>query len=334
MPESPKQRAVTVAVLGTGSIGARHMEVFHESGAEVIAVPLRKSRVAELCEAGWLCAESLAEAEHRGANAVIIATDTGRHARDIEDAFNLGLNVLVEKPMAPSATDASRLPRLAGEKGLVFFVGCCLRFDPGLNHIKSRLGDLGDIHSVRIECGSFLPEWRPDRDYRQSYSARAEEGGVLRDLIHEMDYALWLFGLPQWIFGTLSNFSQLGVESEELADALWVTPSGCMVSISLDYLTRRPRRCLYISGSKGSFEYCLLSRRLVVNMAGQDAKEIGFDRRPNDVYLDQAGEFLRAVSGHAPKRLATGEDGLRALGVCDAWRQSSVSGSRELPSIS
>ncbi len=36
---------------------------------------------------------------------------------------------------------------------------------------------------------SWLPDWRPDRDYRESYSARLDEGGVLRDLVHEIDYA-------------------------------------------------------------------------------------------------------------------------------------------------
>ena len=50
--------------------------------------------------------------------------------------------------------------------------------------------------AVRVECQSWLPYWRPERDYRESYSARADEGGVLRDLVHELDYAIWAFGGP------------------------------------------------------------------------------------------------------------------------------------------
>jgi predicted dehydrogenase len=77
-----------------------------------------------------------------------------------------------------------------------------------------------------------------------------------------------------------------------------------------------------------------LSRKLTMHVAGEEPSERVFDRRPNDVYLDQAAAFLSAISGSVPQRLATGEDGLRALQVSDAWRRSSTSGSRERTSTS
>lgn len=307
------------------------MIVLRESGIEAIPVPLRSGRRAELQGSGWRCAESLRAASGMGARAAIIATETGRHVRDAEEALDLGMHVLVEKPMAPTAADALHLPQKAAAQERGLFVGCCLRFDPGLAFIRKRISEFGEIHSVRIECGSFLPEWQPGRDYRLGYSARADEGGVLRDLIHEVDYAIWLFGFPQWVFGTLSNLARIGVESEELADAIWVTGSGTSVSLSLDYLTRHPRRRLSISGSQGSFDYCLLSRKLITHIAGKDPHEMVFARRPNDLYLDQVSEFMSVIAGNPRDRIATGEDGLHALGVCDAWRKSSASGCRERP---
>jgi predicted dehydrogenase len=79
----------------------------------------------------------------------------------------------------------------------------------------------------------IFPEWRPARDYRESYSASSEQGGVLRDLIHEIDYAVWLYGKPVAIIAQLSNSGRLGIAAEESADLLWRTPCGATVSIRL-----------------------------------------------------------------------------------------------------
>lgn len=333
MPKISYEQVGPIAVLGTGSIGSRHMNVLRELGVGVIPVPLRETRRAELKKDGWNSSESLQAAAEIGASAVIIATDTGRHARDIEQALDLGLDVLVEKPMTPSAAEAHHLPLFAEQRERNLFVGCCLRFDPGLNYIRENLSPFGEIHSVRVECGSFLPEWRPERDHRLGYSARAAEGGVLRDLIHEVDYAIWLFGFPEWVFGTLSNFSRIGVNSEEMAEGVWRSGSGGTISLSLDYLTRHPRRRISVSGSRGSCDYCLIARHLTIRVVGEEIREITFPRQDNDLYFHQTAEFLEAISGHSASRLATAEDGLNALIVCDAWRKSSASGSREYTSL-
>jgi predicted dehydrogenase len=68
-------------------------------------------------------------------------------------------------------------------------------------------------------------------------------------------------------------------------------------------------------------------------MVGEETREITFPRQDNDLYLHQTSEFLEAISSHSASRLATAEDGLNALIVCDAWRKSSDSGSREYTSI-
>jgi predicted dehydrogenase len=101
----------------------------------------------------------------------------------------------------------------------------------------------------------------------------------------------------------------------------------------LDYLTRHPRRRISVSGSHGSYDYCLISRHLTIRMVGEETREITFPRQDNDLYFQQASEFLEAISGQSTARLATAEDGLNALIVCDAWRKSSDSGSREYTSI-
>ena len=139
--------------------------------------------------------------------------------------------MLVEKPLGPNTTGLSVIAHDIERGGRPVYVACDLRFDTSLLHFRRRLLDVSAIHSVRIECQSYLPAWRPDRDYRQSYSARAEEGGVLLDLIHEIDYAVWLFGAPSEGPAQLRNSGRLGIQSEEAADLHWQTPLGAALSI-------------------------------------------------------------------------------------------------------
>ena len=67
-----------------------------------------------------------------GANLAVIATDTARHVSDAEEALRLRMSILLEKPMASFAKEARHLPQLASKCGLRLFIGCPLRFDPGL----------------------------------------------------------------------------------------------------------------------------------------------------------------------------------------------------------
>jgi predicted dehydrogenase len=79
---------------------------------------------------------------------------------------------------------------------LVVESGFMLRLHPNLLWLKSFLeaGELGDLFYCRAAVGQYLPDWRPSQDYRMSYSASATCGGVILDLVHELDLVTWLFG--------------------------------------------------------------------------------------------------------------------------------------------
>ncbi|WP_298654045.1 Gfo/Idh/MocA family oxidoreductase, partial [uncultured Proteiniphilum sp.] len=68
------------------------------------------------------------------------------------------------------------------------------------------------------------PDWRPNTDYKKSYSAKKEEGGgVSIDLIHEWDYLIYLFGFPQEVYNLQGKFSHLDINSEDLESAINAT---------------------------------------------------------------------------------------------------------------
>lgn len=318
----------TIAVLGTGSIGSRHLRLLRgAAGVKVIAVPVRPGRAADLNREGYEVCGSLGETAQRGARHAIVATDTGRHASDAAEALGLGMAVLVEKPLAAEKDSAVELCRNAEQARRELFVGCVLRFSESLGRFRELLGGIGDVHSVRIECRSYLPDWRQARPFRDSYSARAGEGGVLRDLIHELDYAVWIFGWPNAVRADLRNLGRLNIEAEETAELAWVTDSGASVSIGLDYLSRPARRRMRVCGTGGTLEWDGISGTTTLTPALGSGKTIVSAQGRDAMLQAEHLAFLAAGRGGggdgADPRLATFAEGARALAICDAARLSS-----------
>lgn len=295
-------------------------------GAEVSAIPVRSARRSELQAIGFEVCSDLEDAIAAGPRAVVIATDTSRHIADLRSALELSCAVLVEKPLAPDSSGLPEVARLITAGAGPVYVACDLRFDLSLLHFRQRVHEIGPVHAVRIECQSYLPDWRPDRDYRQSYSARAGEGGVLLDLIHEIDYAVWLFGAPSRVFARLQNSGRLGIESEEAADLYWETPDAAAISIRLDYLSRTTHRTMHAYGELGEIVWDGVAQTVTLSITNQPPQTEHFPQERDATMRDQNTAFLQAACGGAPGILTTFVEGAVAVSICDAARLSSASG--------
>lgn len=326
----PLTPEVGVLVLGSGSIGMRHLGVLTDlPGVDVEVAPIRGERRMELAALGYRLAPP-SYLDRAAGRAVVIATDTARHARDLEEVVEAGAAaVLVEKPLAASLKDLREARHLIEQAPVPVFVGCCLRFDMGLAAFRERLPALGKVYDVDVEARSYLPDWRPDRDYRYSYSAREGEGGVLLDLIHEIDYSTWLFGRPSRVAADLSHTGLLGIDSEDRACLRWQTESNVGVTLHLDYLCRVPVRRMTAYGSEGTMTWDFLSRSVTLRLAGQEPLQSVAAGERGDLYRDQMRAFLGVARGCAGGPLATGLEGARAVALCDAARRSSASGKTE-----
>lgn len=304
----------------------RHLNVISKSDqVDVFAFPKRRGRTGELASQGYAVVESWAQVQELGIQFAIIATDTIEHAQDIHSAFQAGCDVLSEKPLTVDANSALPLMQLAKVFGKNLYVGTCLRFQETLNIFRESLPQIGNIHSVHIECRSYLPEWRPQRPFKDSYSAHPNEGGVLRDLIHEIDYATWIFGWPQAVFAKVRATQRLGIMAEDVSDLIWETENGSVVSISLDYLSRPPRRTMVAFGELGTLEWDGLLRQVKLSLAGMDAVVHQSMQSPDEMYQDQDLDFIlqNKTSSTSLTKLASDEDGIRTLAICDAARLSS-----------
>lgn len=309
----------------------RHLEALrYIADAHAIAIPQRPSRLRELADAGYTVCHDLDQAMKQWSPGLcIVASDTGRHLDHALTSLAKGCHLLIEKPLATNASDALKICDAARPEKRNVFVGCVLRFCKSLHCCRDMVGELGRVHSVRIECQSYLPDWRLSRPYRESYSARQDEGGVLRDLIHEIDYAGWLFGWPLDVYAKVKNLQRLGIDADEAADALWEAPCGATVSIRLDYLSRPSRRFMTICGEHGTLTWDGIQHHVVLALHGHPIREADLSQSRDDMFQAQLRAFIASATQGVQTFLATGDEGVKALAVSEAARRSAVSGRQE-----
>ncbi|MDL2252532.1 Gfo/Idh/MocA family oxidoreductase [Ruminococcaceae bacterium OttesenSCG-928-I18] len=149
-------------------------------------------------------------------------------------------------------------------------------------------------YSVRCICSSYLPGWRPEVDYRNVYSARKEMGGgVVLDLIHEWDYLIDLFGMPDKSYCISGHFSDLEIDSEDLAVYIARYPHFSL-ELHLDYFGRKERRNIEIFTDEGTIVADFIEGTIKMPYGNI----ISYKEQPNKKYLREMAYFLSYVRGH------------------------------------
>lgn len=224
-------------VVGYGSIGARHARILEQLGCIVGVVSARSDVHARRFP-------SVAEAVAGFApDYVVVANETTRHLGTLSELEQVGYDgpVLVEKPLGEPDE-----PPYTGKNRSVF-VAYNLRFHPVVVELDARIKGRRLVFA-EIRCGSYLPDWRADRDYRTTASAKkASGGGVLRDLSHELDFANWLFGPWKRLAALGGRFGPLEIETEDVFTLLVETDACRVVTISLNYFERREERRIIVN---------------------------------------------------------------------------------------
>ena len=122
-------------------------------------------------------------------------------------------------------------------------MACPLRYNAVLQYVKENV-DLDRVYSARAISSSYLPNWRPGQDYRNTYSAHKDlGGGVSIDLIHEWDYLTWLFGMPTECYSMINKVSNLEIDSDDLAIYIGKNDKTTF-ELHLDYFGRQTQRTL------------------------------------------------------------------------------------------
>ena len=224
---------------------------------------------------------------------VIISNPTFLHKQALLEILPLNIPVFLEKPPFSDLLDIDAIVDNLKQRKILSYTAFNLRFLECLKYLKDHL-EQDKINEVNIYCGSYLPDWRPGSNFRNSYSTKQEMGGgVHLDLIHELDYTLWLFGKPEKISSTLSSHSTLKIEAIDYAHYV-LEYSRFTLTITLNYFRKDPVRTI---------EVVELDRTLKANLLTNSILEMSSQRtifQSNkstiDTYVAQMDYFLQMLS--------------------------------------
>jgi predicted dehydrogenase len=233
---------------------------------------------------------------------VFICTPPVFHTPQIRLALLAGANVFVEKPLSNGLEEVDDLITLAESRNLTVQVAYNLRFNPGLRRVKELLeaNAIGQVLWARIETGQYLPEWRPWQDHRQSYTARRElGGGIILDLSHELDYALWLLGEPREIVCMAGTMTDLVVDVEDCASILMRYANGRFADVHMDCIQRGgyTRSCKLV-GEQGTILWEDVDNQVRTYRSKTNAWDtFAYQHEWNDTYVYELVHFFSAVGG-------------------------------------
>lgn len=301
------QLEMKALVIGYGSIGKRHTRLLENMDLKVAVVSRRSisytPRYYNLIKAldDWQ------------PGYVVVANRTSEHYESLKvlSEQNFKGRVLIEKPLFnwTQSFPKNQFSKIA--------VAYNFRFHPLLVQLKNLLDKSSSLVSASIYVGSYLPRWRPQVDYRESYSAHKQQGGgVLRDLSHELDYVLWLFGSWKELTARGGHFSSLEINSDDVYSLLMQTYRCPLVSIHMNYIDRIPRRKLIVNTDRHTIAVDLYANTM--NVDGHLTKIM---LEYNDTYCEQH----RTMLSSSMKQLCTLQEAMETMVTIEAAEQASHS---------
>ncbi len=201
---------------------------------------------------------------------IIISNPTSKHFSTIEKCLSFRVPLFIEKPLFSKLDNGYNLIKKIQKLNVKTYIACVLRFHPVIRFFKDYIkGSTNQINEVNVYCGSYLPEWRPGKDFRKNYSAvKGLGGGVHLDLIHEIDYVYYLFGKPIKVHKLLSSKSTLNIETTDYANYC-LEYNTFNVSIILNYYRTDAKRTMEITYEDRTLLGDLINSTISDNIHGE-----------------------------------------------------------------
>jgi predicted dehydrogenase len=300
------QFIVPVAVIGVGEHGRSHARQFKEvGGAELVGVyDLRTERCRHVAaELGVRPFGSLEEALD-SVRAVSVVIPTTYHAAVALEAFDRGVDVLLEKPISRTLEEADRLIHRAEAQGRILQVGHVERFNPGVVAAKAitRNPLFFEVHRLGV------------------FSPRSLDVDVVFDLmIHDLDLILWM------VEAEVSDVRAVGLpvlsDKVDIANARVEFENGSVANLTASRAsTEKVRKFRYFQ----PYEYISIdfSRRdaLVISVDRSDSNpQMGFRKLHSEPVEPLRAELEAFVDSVRTRRtpLVGGREGRGALALAE-----------------
>lgn len=312
-------------IIGCGSIGTRHAKNAAAEMHELLLYDIDSAKAQALAkETRATVVKKIEYGLAVKPDAALICTPPNLHVNQALECIRAKVPVFIEKPLAHSMEQVDELVKESEKLNVPTMVACNIRFTEGLQKIRELLPQIGKVVMARVNFGYDLKQWRPGQDYRQNYAASHElGGGIVLDAIHELDYALWLFGQPKKAFSKVMHSGKLEIQTEDQAEFVLELEKCPTLSMHLDYLNPVYTRNCSIIGEKGTLYW---EFKTGIVRAQINGKEQTYETNSdvNAMYVAELDYFLNAVS-KGEKMMNPVSEAAETLRHALALRQAGVS---------
>ncbi|MEM6884972.1 MAG: Gfo/Idh/MocA family oxidoreductase [Verrucomicrobiota bacterium] len=329
-----------ILIIGCGSIGKRHLSNFVEvGGCEIVGADSREDRLQEIKDQYGVektYTDYLEALKNESIDGVVVACPPHIHVKVCNDALDHGCHLFVEKPLAHDLEGVQELADRCKELNKVGFVAYCHRFIPYSQKFKEIIesGQIGKPVTIRMEWGSYLPDWHPWEDYRTFYMAKKEQGGgALLDESHGVDLLRWWFGEVQSVSAIIDQVSDLEISSDDVAALLLRFKSGAVATANFDLCRREPKIFVEVIGTEGMASWDRMQHEIKCYSAEKKTWEtMNFTKDDlMGMYPSETEHFLNCIDGKE-ESLVDLHDGAKTMGILVGAFESTESGARvQLP---
>jgi len=185
-----------------------------------------------------------------GVDLVVVNTPTFTHYEYAKRSLEANKHVIVEKAFTTTVTEAQELKTLADHKNRKLSVFQNRRWDSDFKTVHSviKRGVLGKIVEVTFSFDRYNPSISP-KLHKETPGPGA---GIVKDLgPHLIDQALFLFGMPLAVFGTLATTRERSSVDDFFEILLYY--KDLLVRLKAGYFVREPVPSYIVNGTKGTF---------------------------------------------------------------------------------
>lgn len=270
---------------------------------------------------------------------VAIATESGKHAQIALDCIEAGCNVIIEKPIALSISDANKIIELAEEKGVIVCANHQNRFNKSVQYIRKAIED-GRFGKL-LHATAHI-RWNRGEEYYTQASWRGtweQDGGALMNqCIHNIDLLRWMMGDEiTEVFAYTDNLIHPFINAEDIGLALVKFKNGSygVIEGTTNVYPKNLEETLYLFGEKGTVKAGGKSVNIIEewnfgdNVDNPEFVKETYHENPPNVYgfghTPLYADVIDAIkTGRKP--YVSGEDGKRALELVLAIYKSAAEG--------
>jgi predicted dehydrogenase len=226
---------------------------------------------------------------------VLICSPANTHLNYFKYFLNKKIKIFIEKPLDAHISLVKKYLRIIHKIKSDIYIGYVFRKSVLAKKVFQiiRKNNFGKIKYVKIKASSYLPDWRKNKNYKKTVSAKKKfGGGALLELSHELDYLFWFFGEPQLINSELINDKSLKIEVETGAKIEFKHKKGFKINVELDFHSKnKVSRFCEIIGNKNNLLWDIKRKKLIIkNLKTQKIKKYS---EHADIYFEQMKYFIK-----------------------------------------